>query len=184
MSDLELQTLLGFNEEDLMSNRDCRLSTRQQEQIIRSERFNQRLFIGTGIALIAIAVGNAYMIISTTAQNHTLDVITSVGMPVLVLGFFAWSSFKLAAAKADHSVQQARGKVNFVKVEKVFPEKMPNGSIYYRTVEMYELRVGTVNFENINQALLNLVTQGDIYAVYYTKDTKGILSVDRITKGK
>lgn len=69
MSDLELQILLGFNEEDLIANRDCRLSAKQQEQLNKSERLRKRLFVGTGIVLVLIAAGNAYGVISSAANR-------------------------------------------------------------------------------------------------------------------
>lgn len=193
MSDLELQTLLGFNEEDLIANRDCRLSARQQEQLNRSERLRKRLFLGTGIVLVLIAAGNAYGVISSAAkqgflfsalsQNQIASLVIS-GILMLLFGFLAWGAFTFSADKVDHSVQLVRGRVHFIKVEKAFSEKRPNGSIFYRTLEVYELRVGKVNFEDINQRIMDVIEAGDIYAFYYAKDTKNILSAECIAKGK
>jgi hypothetical protein len=194
MSDLELQTLLGFNEEDLIANRDCRLSARQQEQLNRSEWLWKRLFVGTGIVLVLIAAGNAYGVISSVAkqgflfsapwQSDFASFVIRLGIPMLLFGFLAWGAFTFSAYKMDHSVQLVRGRVHFIKVEKAFSEKRPNGSIFYRTLEVYELHVGKVNFENINQRIMDVIEAGDIYAFYYIKDTKNILSAERIAKGK
>jgi hypothetical protein len=41
MSELELQTLLGFNEEDLIANRDCRVSTKKTLLPIATAGFQQ-----------------------------------------------------------------------------------------------------------------------------------------------
>ena len=183
MSDLELQTLLEFDEEDLIANRKCRLSVRQQEQFNKSERLRTRLFIGAGIVLIFITIGNAYAVISSPPQNDITGIPIGLGIPALFLGFLAWSAFKIAANKVDYSVQQVRGRVNFVKMEKVFSEKRPNGSIFYRTLEIYKLHVGKINFE-ISQKIMDVMEAGDLYAIYYTKDTKDILSAERIAKGK
>jgi len=194
MSDVDLQKLFYFDEEDLAANRSCKLSPRQENRIKEAERLASRIFRGTGIVLILLAGGNAYGVISsaikqglpfsTASQNDVIGIITSIGIPGLLLGFLAWGSFKMAAAKADHSIQQIRGKAYFIKVEKVFPEKKPNGSMAFRTVEAYELRVGNVHFDNVSQQMMSIMEEGNIYAFYYTKDTKDILSAERITKGK
>lgn len=194
MSDLDLQILLGFNEEDLNANRDCRLSTGQQEQIERSEHLHKRLLVGAGILLTLIVVVNAYLVLSgaikevssfaTVTQNQFYGLMLGLGIPTLFLGFFAWSAFQYALNKTDHSVQQVRGRVNFIKVEKAFSEKKPNGFIFYRIVEVYEIRIGRVQFENVNQNLMDVIQAADIYAFYYTKDPQIILSAERLTKGK
>ena len=194
MSDLELQTLLGFNEEDLIANRDCRLSARQQEQINRSEWLRKRLFAGTGLVLVLIAAGNAYGVISSAAkqgfsfsvpsQNQLASLMLGLGISTLLFGFLAWSAFTFSAHTVDHSVQRVSGRVNFIKMEKAFSEKRPNGSIFYQTLEVYELRVGKVNFEDINQRIVDVIEAGETYAFYYAKDTKNILSAERIAKGK
>jgi hypothetical protein len=194
MSDIELQNFFDFNEDDLTANRECMLSLRQKKRIKEAERLGTRLFVGTGIVLILIAVGNAYGVIlsamkqglsiSTASQNDIVGVAIVIGIPGLLLGSLAWGSFKIAASKVNHSVQQVRGKVNFIKVEKTFSEKRPNGSMLYRTAKVYELRVGKVSFDNVNQKITGLIEAGDIYAFYYTKDTKDILSAEWIAKGK
>jgi hypothetical protein len=194
MSDIELQKLFDFDQGDLVANRACMLSLRQAKRIKEIESLGSRIFVGTGIVLILIAIGNAYSVISSamkqgfsfsaSSQNDIIDIVIGIGIPALLLGFFAWGSFKIAADKLDNSVQQVRGRVDFVKVEKLLSEKRPNGSILYRSVEVYELHVGKVSFENVNQNILSIIEAGDIYAFYYTKDSKNILSAELIAKGK
>jgi hypothetical protein len=194
MTDIELQKLFDFDQDDLVANRACTISPRQEKRIKEAERLGTGLFVGTGIVLILIAIGNAYGMISsamkqgfsfsTASQNDIIDMVIGIGIPGLLLGFFAWGSFKIAANKLDHSVRQVRGKVNFVKVEKLFSEKRPNGSMTYRAIEEYELHVGRVKFENVNQEILSIIEAGDIYAFYYTKDSRDILSAELIAKGK
>lgn len=194
MSDIELQKLFDFDQGDLVANRACMLSPRQAKRIKDAKLLVNGIFVGTGIVLILGAVGNAYSVISSAmkqgfsfsaaSQNDVIGMVTGIGIPGLLLGFFARGSFKIGANKLDNSVRQVRGKVNFVKVEKLFSEKRPNGSMLYRTIEEYELRVGRVNFENVNQEITNIIEAGDIYAFYYTKDSKDILSAELIAKGK
>lgn len=194
MSDIELRKIFDFDEDDLAANRACRLSPGQAKRIREAELLNTRIFVGTGIVLLLIVVINAYVVVSSTikqggsfstaSQNDMINLVTGIGIPGLLLGFFAWGSFKIAAGKVDHSVRQVRGKVDFLKAEKLFSEKRPNGSMSYRTVAIYELRVGKVNFENVNQKIMDIMEAGDIYAFYYINDTKDILSAEQIAKGK
>jgi hypothetical protein len=194
MSDMELQKLFDFDQSDLAANRACALSPRQAKRIKEAELLKTRLLLGTGILLIFIVVGNAYSVISSAIEpgssfssvspSDIAGILVGIGIPGLLLGFLAWGSFRIAANKVDHSVRQARGRVNFVKMEKLFTEKMPNGSTLYRTVEVYGLCVGNVNFENVNQKIMELIEEGDIYTFYYTKDTKDILSAEWLAKGR
>jgi hypothetical protein len=194
MSDLELQTLLDFNEEDLIANRDCRFSTRQRELLSKAAQSQKTLLLGTGLVLILIIAGNAFAVISNAieqvdkipppSQPQLISLVFGLGIPTLVLGFFAWSAFKYARSKEEHSIQQARGKVHFVKTEKALAEKRPNGSIFYRRFEIYDLYIGTVRFDHVNEKITDIIENGDIYAFYYTKDTKTILSAECLAKGK
>jgi hypothetical protein len=51
-------------------------------------------------------------------------------------------------------------------------------------VQQYELRVGKIAFENVDEELLNIIEEGDTYSFYYTKQVKQILSCEFISKGK
>ncbi|HRJ76560.1 MAG TPA: hypothetical protein PLX90_11205, partial [Anaerolineales bacterium] len=82
--------------------------------------------------------------------------------------------------KVDYSVQKVEGEVQFVKVEKQ-TGSVNDPSYKRQTVSSYEMHVGGESFSNANPALIEIM-QGDIYAVYYPKDTKQILSVELISK--
>jgi hypothetical protein len=194
MSDIELQRLLDFDEDDLVANRECRLSPKQEKRIKETELLNGRIFKGAGIILILITLVNAYSVIltaikqgfslSTISQSDIAAMVIAIGIPGLFLSFVAWGAFKIAAYRADHSVQPVRGKVRFVKVGKIISEKRPNGSLSYQMIEEYGLRVGNVNFENVNQNIMTFIEPGDIYAFYYIRDSRDILSVELLAKGK
>lgn len=176
MSDVELQNVLGFDQEDLAANRSGKLSPKQAKRIQNAQRLNSMIFAGAGILAILIATG----LFSTfaTSSNRFNNSTAKFGFPAVALGFIAWGSFKISTQKTVEIVQCVRGRVRFVKVEKVIPEKKPNGLWLYRTVEDYQLRVGNVMFENVNHRILNVLQEQDIYTFYYTKDSKDILSVE------
>jgi hypothetical protein len=192
MSNPELSRFLDFDEFDLTANRLGRLSPKQQKKLAEGERFAKNVFIGAGLVFILIAVGVTIgMIASGIARGLTFSNISpedivgmavGIGLPWLVLGLFALGAFRLAATRLDTSVLSVEGRVNFVKVEKQVSSRSAGGSTTSHTVEEYELRVGSVNFEDVDEELLNIIEEGDIYAFYYTKDAKDILSAELVKK--
>jgi hypothetical protein len=188
MSDTELRKYFKFAESDLAANRSGQLSAKQKKRLDENEKGANGILIGFGVLLILIALGVAIGVGSSVlgdgfTSDDILGLALGIGLPVLLLGFFAWGSFKIAFSKMDNSVQNVEGKVNFVKVEKQVPTSTSSTSSY-RTVEQYELRVGKVGFENVDEELLNIMDEGDTYAIYYTKDAKEILSAEFVKKGK
>jgi hypothetical protein len=117
--------------------------------------------------------------------NSSVLAANAIGLIMLwgALGFLAFKAFRIAfdSRKAEYFVQKAQGKVNFVKVEAHVRRPSGNG---YRTEEQYELRVGRTSFEDVDEELLNIIEEGDVYAFYYVKDTQDILSCEFISKGK
>jgi len=78
-------------------------------------------------------------------------------------------------------LRYARRVVSFVKVGRK-TGSITDAEVDRTTVHSYEMRVGGVQFDNANPALIEYM-QGDIYAVYYTNSTRQILSVEFISKG-
>ena len=192
MSDIELRKFFEFDESDLSANRSGKLSPKQKKKLETSEKGADQIFVGAGIFFILIALviiyfvsGDSILRLFSGALNSS-DILTIAlggGLPALLFGFFAYGSFKIGASKLDNTVQNVQGKVNFVKVEKQVPTSTSSVSSY-RTVEQYELRVGKIAFEDVDEELLNIMEEGDTYTFYYTKDAKEILSCEFISKGK
>lgn len=191
MSDLELQKLLGFNEGDLAANRLGRMSARQSKELEESSRSIKKYGALIGTALVLLALGMSAFIYyqevrAASASNRTMDymhVLPGVITVVLVLGVFAAISFAIAFVKVNTTLGKAEGKVNFVKVEKRESYKTASGSTSYRDAQQYELRVGNVNFNNVPEEYLNVIEEGDTYAVYYLQEAKHILSAEILSKG-
>jgi hypothetical protein len=74
------------------------------------------------------------------------------------------------------SLQKAEGPINIVKVEKY------NYTTHTQS-ENYELHVGGEEFD-CDSELADIMMQGDIYAIYYIKETKEIMSAEMLAKGK
>lgn len=193
MSDVQLRKFFEFDESDLAANRSGKLSAKQKTKLETSEKGADQIFIGAGIFFIVIALIIIYFVAGESilklfsgeslTSSDTLSIVLGGGLPTLLFGFFAYGAFKLGTSKLDNSVQTVQGKVNFVKVEKQVPTSTSSVS-NYRTVEQYELRVGKIAFENVDEELLNIINEGDTYVFNYTKQTKQILSCEFISKGK
>jgi hypothetical protein len=194
MSDRELQQFFKFDESDLFANRMGRFSAKQEKRIQEMDKSSSKTFRNFGFGLIFInilvvggmilsAVDSGFSF-SAASQDDIVQLIVAVTIPTVIIGFFVWASFWLASAKLDYSFQTVEGEVNFVKVESRESYKTASGSTSYRTVQKYELRVDKVKFQDVNEELLNLISEGDIYAFYYAKDSKEILSCEFIAKGK
>lgn len=192
MSDSELRKFFEFSDSDLTSNKVGKLSDKQKTKLETSEKGADQILVGAGVVFILIALIIIYFVAGDSilrllsgnlASGDVLTLILGGGLPIIFFGFFAYGAFKMGSSKFDNTVQSVQGKVNFVKVEKQVPTSTSDVS-NYRTVQQYELRVGKVAFENVDDELLNIIEEGDTYAFYYTKDTKQILSCEFISKGK
>ncbi|MBI2330925.1 MAG: hypothetical protein HYU84_01890 [Chloroflexi bacterium] len=186
MSEPNLHNFFNFNEADLTANRASRLTKTQEARLLETERGVSQIFKWAGVFLLLLAFGITLLLLNEARKLNWQDL---AGMtPALcvvwfICGGFAYGALKIAGSKNDHSVQKAEGKVNFVKVEKRVSNTSSSGP-RYRTVQEYELRVGKIAFEDVDEELLNLIEEGDVYAFYYTKDTKDILSCEFISKEK
>ena len=197
MSDLELQKYFEFDEADLIANRSGKLSKKQEEKFQVEESINKKstwkfvLYMALfSLALITIILattipgGLTFDNLTRQISNDPKNVVSVILAPCLVPGIFIAGALWLSSVKLDLSVMKAEGKVKFLKVEKRRQQKMANNSMSYRTVEEYELRVGRKAFEDVDEEMINILEEGDIYAFYYTKDAEQILSCEFISKGK
>lgn len=186
MSELELRQFFGFDEKDLSANRAWRLSDKQLQKIRESSKKVKLYGAGIGIVLIligALILAGIYPQLSQEGANRMEAIMGMITVSVL-FGIFTLVSFSLAFQKIDLTIAQVEGKVNFVKVEKTQSTKSASGSTHTRTIEVYEMRIGNVNFHNVPEMLLNLIEEGDTYAVYFLKVSTHILSLEFISKGK
>lgn len=186
MSELELRDFYKFDEADLSANRNGRLSERQARVIQESSAKAKRYGTAIGVGLVLLAAAISYGLYTQVGQDGTTlgDVIGGIITVCVIFGVFASISFWIAFMKLDLTLASVEGRVNFVKVEKTERTKSATGSTHTRTVQVYELRVGDVNFHNVPEKLLNWMEEGDIYAVYFLKASNHILSLERISKGK
>lgn len=174
MKEDQIKGYFAFEEKDLLANRSGKLSEKQDKRINNVDQFARRFVLGMFIVLLLSALYTTYSAIM--AKNN----VNSWAWAIVLVIATLWA-FRGVRNKIDNSVQKAEGEVNFIKVEK--KAGSANDPSYKRTtVSSYEMRVGSEAFGNTNPALTEHM-QGDVYAVYYTKDTRQILSVEYISKG-
>ncbi|MBL8089206.1 MAG: hypothetical protein JNJ43_02685 [Anaerolineales bacterium] len=175
MSENQIKGYFAFDDSDLIANRAGRLSPKQEKKIISNDQFANRVILGFFLVCLAFTLFFAYKVFSDSTSIPSW-----VG---LILAMFFGSLFSRGLfTKVDYSVQKVEGEVQFVKVEKL--SGSATDPMHKRQkVSSYEMHIGGESFSNANPALIEIM-QGDVYAVYYTKTTRQILSVEFIAKGK
>lgn len=174
-NDHQLKGYFAFDEGDLNSNRNGRLSEKQRKRFNEVDQFAQRFVLGLFLVFLA---GGLYF------GYRAVTEMTSIGFwvtAVILLLIAAWA-FRGVLTNVDNSIEKATGEVTFVKVEKL-TGSATDPSSKRMTVSSYEMRVSGEAFGNANPALIEIM-QGDVYTVYYTKTTRQILSVEFVSKGK
>ena len=171
MSENQLKGYFAFDDSDLTANKSGRLSPKQQKKLTANDQFANRVILGFFLVCLAFTLFFAYK-----AFSDMTSIPSWIG---LVLSMFFGSIFSRGLfTKVDYSVQKAQGEVQFVKVEKL-SGSVTDPAYKRKKVESYEMHVGGESFSNANPALIPYM-QGKVFAVYYAKDTKQILSVELI----
>lgn len=173
MSETQIKGYLAFDDADLIANRAGKLSAKQTKKLKELDQWSHNFILW--LFVITLAIG-----LFLTYRAWTGHPGSWVGAVILLLIAF-WFSRGLVN-KVDESVQRAEGEVVFIKVERLSGSSTDPQSSRH-VVSSYEMRVGGEAFANANPALAEYM-QGDIYAVYFTKTTKQILSVEFISKGE
>lgn len=175
MSENQLKGYFSFDDTDLIANKAGKLSPKQNKKLTANDEFTQRLLTG----FVLVCSTSAFFFMYRAFVNPTsAGAWVGAGIAAFFATFFARGLFN----KIDYSVQRVQGEVQFVKVEKL--SGSPADPIHKRKKEIsYAMQVGSESFSNANPALTEYM-QGNIYAVYYTKDTRKILSVELISKAK
>lgn len=175
MSENQLKGYFAFDDSDLIANKAGQLSPKQNKKIVSNDQFANRVILGFFTVCILFTLYFAYKVFS---NPNSIASWISLGLAMFFGSLFGRGLY----TKVDYSVQKAEGEVQFVKVEKL-SGSVSDPAYKRKKVESYEMHVGGESFRNANPALIEHM-QGDVYAVYYIKTTRQILSVEFISKGK
>ncbi|GAB4401848.1 MAG: hypothetical protein OHK003_28770 [Anaerolineales bacterium] len=198
MFEAEFQKHLEFTEADLLANRRGEYSPRQKAEQEAYKKSSTRILIiwAIGYALVAALIsfiayvegsGQSYNILETNFSIPVKDVKTIYGilfiwvMSLVVL--FVPSLNFFAAWSGAPSVQKTEGSVTLLKVEKNKTGKNIHGRLEDEKYQVYEMRINDFGFV-IPEPIVDLIKEGDVYAVYHPKGGKAILSMEMLSKGK
>ena len=175
MNEEQIQGYLAFEEDDLIANRAGRLSEKQSKRIKEADRFADRFLLAFSLIFLTAMVFVGVLAVFA-ANNVSLWIGTVI---LLLIGIWL---FRGARTEVDDTVQKAQGEVNFVKTEKQ-AGSVNDPAVQRTRLTGYEMRVGNEAFGNVNPELVECM-QGGIYAVYFTKTTRQILSVEQLEDGE
>ncbi len=186
--DRELQGYFKFDEADLFANRSGHLTLKQQERLAKDEKVWNVVSLIWGVFILAVAIGPIIAIgfAARPCLSHAssgceaLLIVFAVGFGLIWLPIWGYSGFrtirKAVSAQNVFSLEKVEGPVNIIKVESY------NSSLR-RNEEEYELHVGGEEFD-CDSDLADIMLQKDIYAIYFIKDPKEILSAEFIAEAK
>jgi hypothetical protein len=176
MDEQKLREYFDFDETDLDANRKGHLSEKQRNRLEAKTKYRPGsewivgsiLFLIAGIGIFGgvSAILNAPSVIERIVFGSLFGVLWPYIWGKLGLGYI--HSFR---PKKNGRVKVERGRL------RLFKRKAPDIIAYY------ELCVGDRTVE-LEDDLTDMVTQGDQYAMYYLANTKGMLSLEHISKGK
>jgi hypothetical protein len=175
-----------FDEADLAANRLGVFSKKQKLALKNEKRDFKKSSVIVGVVFISVGLVILFLLFGLhTLKGSRMDWIDvgnslpAILIPLVFLGIGIGSlagGIKKNVRRAEHSVQRVEGPVKIVEVERL-TYRYPN-----RRVPIYELRVGNKEFDAYTD-LPRVMTQDDVYAVYFDRADDTILSVERISKG-
>ena len=176
MDEQKLREYFDFDESDLDANRKGYLSEKQLKQVEAGtkSRLGFELIAGSILFLVA----GTGMFAGVRAILYGSSVIERIVFGSLfgLLWPYIWGKMGLALINFSRPKKNVRVKVERGRLRLV-ERKSPDIIAYY------ELSVGDRTIE-VEDDLTGMVTQGDQYAMYFLDKTKGILSLEHISKGK
>jgi len=180
-SDLNLQKFFDFDESDLVANRKGQVTQKQEKLLKQSAAIGKMISAALGFAILTWGVYFPVRgIISDYIRFGIYNRSIGGAIFILVMTAFAFLFLRGLFTKKRFSVETVKGKVNFIVVEK----KVGSSTSSIATkVRQYELHVENEKFD-IGNELPNIINEGDVYAFYYTGDTRHILSCEFISKGQ
>jgi hypothetical protein len=200
MSEMNVQTVLDFDDADLASNRLGQL-TQKQKNLLREKARSHKSFNTTVGIVIAIMAGGTLLtglfvpIFATlggsfleSGEFTTEALLTLIPIICVVLFFLIVFGgilivvlrvvFERANRKVDMVVRRVDGAVNFVWVEKQERNTTKTGPMY-KTVRVLEMRIGGEMF-NVKHELPSVINQGEEWIFYYTNHPFKFLSAEQV----
>jgi hypothetical protein len=183
MPNQKLNKILNFDESDLSSNRAGRLTDRQSKAVSRSERLDVYISLGVVLFLAVVALIFTFRPIMHMFAQGVTDTkeLLIVVVVWLAVGLGIVGNIIKAFKKVDRAVLKAQGRVSFTEVQRRTEFNNSSGAVTNQT--LYNMRVGSSNFENVPKDLMNVIESDDTYAFYYVSGY-GLLSGENAGKSR
>ncbi len=174
LDERKLQEYFNFDEEDLGANRMGLLSEKQLKHLYAGRKPVAGRDLGIGVLLFLI--GGVGIFASVSAVLHAPGMLERI-IFVLIFGIL-WPYFfgKLGLQMLDASRPKRNTRVKTKRGKLQVSRREAPGIIPY-----YELHIGNRRVE-VESDLAGMVVEGDQYAMYYLEKTRGILSLERLSK--
>ena len=176
MNEQKLREYFDFNETDLEANREGLLSEKQIKHLGAGSKSKPSPEWGIGAILFLVAAAGMYAGVSAVFKAPSLFERIVFGSLFGILWPYVWVKLGLGIINFSRPKKNGRVKVERGRL-RLSQRKAPDIIAYY------ELTVGERTVE-VADDLTGMVSKGDIYAMYYLAKTKGILSLEHISKGK
>jgi hypothetical protein len=172
MDDQALRDYFEFDELDLTTNRNGKLSEKQQGKLVKLDKGSNPILIG--LALFFFAIASIFPLVFRRVNAGTVIwVLIWGGLGCYTLYCILFPS---STPIAKITVKKVEGPIHFVAMN----------SSRYAEVE-YSLRIGKEKLEVVDHALRDIMKDGDIYAIYFYNPNDGtgnhVVSLEYLSKG-
>ena len=176
MDDQDLKKYFNFDEADLYANRNGTFTQKQTQRLAQDRKSGVKFIRIVGWALLFVAALPIVILWLVGAFTVMGWMSLLWGVWPLIWGFLAFKAFRSSFVTPTSTLATAEGPINIVKDDRY------NASTK-RYHEEHELHIGGGEFD-VDAELADIMMQGDIYAVYYIKETREILSLERLSGAK
>ena len=191
MSEAKLREYLKFNDSDLRANQNGQVSDKQKTRLAQTRKTSATRWIVIFGLLLVIPVAIAIWLLKAVVSDglSLTNLFNAYGIPILIFGsaalFVVWVVVSVVLKKPDDILRSMEGEVEYVRVERQEKDYARSDSHHdmYKTVQAYELHLGKSTLGDVDKAMMEVVKQGDVYKMYYTRDG-GILSAELVKTGK
>lgn len=177
-----------FDESDLESNRLGQFSEKQKRELKGYKEDSKRSSVKVGVITTGIGMIFLFLLVGLPfAQGLSFDLfdlVNNLSFALIALVFLGigiyslWSGLKTNADALEHKVRHVQGPVDVVEVQR-YVSRYSNP---HRTHIVYDLRVGKKEFTAFEE-LSAVLTQRDVYLIYFDQADDEILSVEWVSKG-
>jgi hypothetical protein len=191
MSDAKLREYLEFDESDLRANQGGKVSDKQKLRLAQRRKSGAKQWTIVFGLLLVIPVALLFWFFKSTLAGglNFADQLKAYAVPIILVSFVVlfvgYVLYSAISSKRDDTLKYMEGEVEYVRVERKEKDYARSDSHHdmYKTVQAYELRLGSSTLGDVDKAMMDVVKQGDVYKFYYTPEG-GILSAERVKTGR